>query len=340
MPRLTPLRFHPLFRRYLWGGRRLGSFLHKPIGDETDYAESWEVVDHGADQSIVMAGPQAGATLADLLGTDSVELLGKHLAQTPRVSLSGTCAMRPQFPLLMKFLDAHQNLSVQVHPNDDQAERRMPPDLGKTEAWVVLHCEPRARIYAGLQRGLDRTAFEREVHRGATKPCLHQFEPAVGDCIFIPAGTVHALGAGLVVAEIQQSSDTTFRIFDWNRVGPDGQPRALHLAESLEVIDFAAGPIDPCTPRPTRNPQCERLVNCSKFVLDRWRLGASVTIGGDDGFHLIVVVGGEVQVEGDPSGEPLRFGQTMLLPASTGPTRVTATKPSIVLEMSLPDVPA
>jgi len=332
------MRFRPLFRRYLWGGRRLGSLLHKPLGEGTDYAESWEVVDHGPDQSVVVAGPHSGATLADLLASHPEELLGRQIAQVPTVSLSGSCAMRPQFPLLIKFLDAHQNLSVQVHPNDDQAARRMPPDLGKTEAWVVLHREPGARIYAGLKRGIDRRAFEREVHRGTTELCLHQFEPEVGDCIFVPAGTVHALGAGLVVAEIQQSSDTTYRIFDWNRVGPDGKPRALHLAEALEAIDFAAGPIAPSVPVSVEQPCCERLVACSKFVLQRWRIDSAAMLGGSGGFHLLIVVQGEVRVEGDPAGTSLRFGETMLLPASLGAVQVTAVKPSVVLDVFLPEV--
>lgn len=338
MPSLTPLRFRPLFRRYLWGGRRLETLLCKSIGVEADYAESWEVVDHGPDQSIVAAGSFAGATLADLLASHPNDLLGKHVAHVPSVSLSGSCAVRPQFPLLLKFLDAHQNLSVQVHPNDAQAARRLPPDLGKTEAWVVLHREPGARIYAGLKRGFDRRAFEREVHRGTTELCLHQFEPAVGDCVYIPAGTVHALGQGLVVAEIQQSSDTTFRIFDWNRVGPDGQPRPLHLAEALDVIDFAAGPIEPSVPVPLNPLPGERLVSCAKFVLQRWRLASEITIGGDECFHLLVVVEGEVVVEGDPTGASLRFGDTMLLPASLGKTRLTPVRPSVVLDVYLPPV--
>src|SRR5207245_2472669 len=111
------------------------------------------------------------------------------------------------------------------------------PDLSKTEAWVVLHAEPGSLIYAGLKRGFDRAALQREVQRGTTELCLHRLEPKPGDCLFIPAGTVHALGAGLLVAEIQEASDTTFRLFDWNRVGPDGNPRPLHVEQALATID-------------------------------------------------------------------------------------------------------
>ena len=144
-----PLRFEPLFRRYLWGGRRLQSGLGKPIGAGEDYAESWEIVDHGADQSIVAAGRLAGKSLHELVTQYGEELFGRHHPQ-------------PQFPLLFKFLDAHRNLSVQVHPNDEQARLLDPPDLGKTEAWVVVHAEPGSLVYAGLKRGFDRQALDRK----------------------------------------------------------------------------------------------------------------------------------------------------------------------------------
>ena len=254
---LYPLRFEPIFRRYLWGGRRLGEVLHKPIGEGADYAESWEIVDHGADQSRVAAGPLAGTTLTELVLRHNRELFGRHVGLT-------------QFPLLLKFLDARQALSVQVHPNDEQAARLVPPDRGKTEAWVVLATKPGSLIYAGLKRGFDRHAFERELSRGTAELCLHRFEPAPGDCVFLSSGTVHALGAGLLIAEIQQSSDTTYRLHDWNRVGPDGKPRPLHIEQALAVIDFNRGPVDPVAPQPTDRPNVERLVECDKFVLDRW----------------------------------------------------------------------
>ncbi|MEQ8788125.1 MAG: class I mannose-6-phosphate isomerase [Pirellulaceae bacterium] len=319
---LYPLRFRPIYRRYLWGGRRLASLLGKPLPAGDDYAESWEVVDHGDDQSIVAAGPLEGAALGELVASHGEELLGRHHPQN-------------RFPLLLKFLDAQRNLSVQVHPNDEQAARLDPPDLGKTEAWVVLHAEPGSMIYAGLKRGFDRHALEREVMRGTVELCLHKFEARVGDCVFIPAGTVHALGEGLVIAEIQQASDTTFRLHDWNRVGPDGQPRPLHIVESLEVIDYERGPVDPQTPEPTGASGVERLVACDKFVLDRYHLAAAANLGGDDRFHLLAVIEGSVAVEGDPCDAPLRRGESLLLPACRQ-TTITPEGDAVVLEMHLP----
>ncbi len=146
------------------------------------------------------------------------ELLGRHHPQS-------------RFPLLVKFLDAALPLSVQVHPNDEQAARLNPPDLGKTEAWYILSADPGSTIYAGLRPGVDRQQLADAIGQGTCEKLLHHFQPKAGDCLFIPAGTVHALGAGLLVAEVQQSSDTTFRLYDWNRVGPDGKPRPLHVEQ-------------------------------------------------------------------------------------------------------------
>jgi mannose-6-phosphate isomerase len=318
-----PLRFEPLFQHYLWGGRRLVELFGKRVPEGKPAAESWEVVDHGQEQSRVAFGPFAGQTLQSLVQNLGSDLFGRHFPQT-------------QFPLLFKFLDAHQNLSVQVHPNDAQAVRLTPPDRGKTEAWVVLHAEPHSRIYAGLRPGVDRPTLELSLEAGNAADCLHSFEPVVGDCVFIPAGTVHALGAGLVVAEIQQSSNTTFRLFDWNRLGTDGRPRELHVAAALEVIDFAAGPVAPVARAAERRPEQERLVACDKFVLDRWELAETRSLGGDDRFHLIVVLTGSATVSGDKAEKPLVAGETLLIPAATGSVNVSPADRSVMLDIYLP----
>lgn len=318
-----PLRFTPLFQHYLWGGRRLVERFGKLAPEDQPVAESWEVVDHGPQQSLVACGPLAGRSLQSLVQESGRELFGRHFPLS-------------QFPLLFKFLDAQQNLSVQVHPNDDQAARLTPPDRGKTEAWVIMHAEPHSRIYAGLRSGVDRHALERSLATGAAADCLHSFEPVAGDCVFIPAGTVHALGAGLVVAEIQQSSDTTFRLFDWNRVGPDGRPRALHVAAALDVIDFAAGPVAPVVPQRTDSRRVERLVACDKFVLHRWTISQPQPIGGDDCFQLVVVLAGAVHVSGDLAAGPLRHGQSLLVPAAAGSVVATPVEHAQLLEIFLP----
>jgi len=323
MTALYPLRFEPILRRYLWGGRRLGTELGKPLGEGDDYAESWEVCDHGSDQSRVAIGPLAGTTLAELLTQRGDELLGMHHPQ-------------PRFPLLIKFLDAHRTLSVQVHPNDEQAARLDPPDYGKTEAWVVLGAAAGATIYAGLKRGIDRETLAREVNRGNCEPCLHQFKPRQGDCVFIPAGTVHALGEGLLIYEIQQSSDTTFRLFDWNRLGADGKPRPLHVKQALEVIDFDRGPVPPIEPTAGEREGVEILVRSDKFVLQRWTLASSRLLMSDRRCHLVSVVEGELRVEGDPSTEPLQRGCTILVPAAMPSVRLTPQEKTVALIAHLP----
>jgi mannose-6-phosphate isomerase len=323
MDALYPLHFRPLFRRYLWGGRRLGTLLGKPIGPEDDYAESWEICDRGPDQSVVEQGRLAGVTLGQLVRERGEELLGRHHPQG-------------RFPLLLKFLDAHRTLSVQVHPDDARAALLDPPDLGKTEAWVVLAAEPGSTIYAGLRPGVGREALAEAIRQRRCQELLHQFQPEVGDCVFLPAGTVHALGEGLLVAEIQQASDTTYRLFDWNRLGPDGRPRPLHIERGLEAVDYGLGPVGPRRPQETDRRGVSRLVACDKFVLDRSRFGAARPAGGDRRCHIISVMEGSVEVTGDPAGSPILPGGTVLLPAVLGEVELRPPARAVLLDAYLP----
>ncbi len=319
---LYPLRFHPILRRYLWGGRRLEA-LGKRLDEGDDYAESWEIVDRRDDQSTVAFGPLAGCTLGDLVANHGTELLGRH-------------AGLDRFPLLVKFLDAQHRLSLQVHPDDARAALLNPPDLGKTEAWVILAAEPASYLYAGLRRGVDRDRLAREVASDGCERCVHRIEPKPGDCFFLPAGVLHALGPGLLVAEIQQTSDTTYRLFDWNRRGPDGQPRPLHIDEALEAIDYDYGPVEPQHPEPTDRPDVERLVACDKFVLDRWKLDAAGPAGGGGRCHILMVLQGTLDVQDDPAGQPLLPGGVVLLPAELDAVTIRAREPAVILDAYLP----
>jgi mannose-6-phosphate isomerase len=319
---LPPLHFQPILREYLWGGRRLAE-LGKPIGSGEHYAESWEVVDHDVDQSIVVDGLLAGMTLHELVIRHGRELLGRHYPQ-------------PQFPLLFKYLDCQRTLSVQVHPNDEQAAELLPPDLGKTEAWVVLAAEPGSLIYAGLKPGVDRATLERELALGNCEACLHSFEPSEGDCLLIEAGTVHALGAGLLVAEIQQASNTTFRLFDWNRLDTDGKPRALHIQQSLDTIDYRRGPVRPVVAHATSRSEVERLVACDKFVLNRLHIRGPQTFKNDDRFHIVTVVEGKVTIRASESHPELQRGDTLLIPACLPQWGVASNGESVLLDMCLP----
>lgn len=314
---LLPLRFAPILKRLIWGGRRLGTVLNKAIGPEPDFAESWELSDHRHGQSLVADGPLAGTSLHDLVIHRGADLLGPSLAP------------RTQFPMLVKFIDAHQVLSVQVHPDDEQG-RRLANDNGKTESWVVIATEPGSLIYAGLKSGVDRERFARALDTGQIAEVLHAFEPKPGDVIHIPAGTVHAIGAGALLAEVQQMSDATFRVDDWGRLGPDGRPRTLHVAEALEVTDFSRGPVDPISPKaePIDGGTLESLVRCPYFALDRLTLTGPSRVGLADRsrFSAVVCLGGEATLAFEGQRFPIAFGQTLLLPASVGACPVEPTR--------------
>jgi len=322
-----PLTFAPILKRIIWGGRRLGDRLGKPIGEETDYAESWELVDRADDQSTVQTGPLAGMTVTQVLSAFPSEVLGRHKEAR-------------KFPLLLKYLDCNRVLSVQVHPADEYALKMTKPDLGKTEAWYIVEAEPHSVIYAGLKPGVDRIALAEAIQNGETESVLHSFKPAAGQCVFIPAGTVHALGDGLLVAEVQQSSDTTFRLFDWNRVDAVGNPRPLHIRQSLEVTDYARGPIHPQIPTPGVGGW-ELLVDCEKFMLRRAQRNSSqesFKTGGDDSPVVLMVTSGRIILEGE-GWEPQFFavGETVLLPANLGESTIRlVTQDANVLEINLP----
>ncbi|AMV38512.1 type I phosphomannose isomerase catalytic subunit [Planctomyces sp. SH-PL62] len=324
-PPLEPLAFTPILRRLVWGGRRLGTVLGKPIGDGDDYAESWEIADYHDAVSVVRDGPLAGTTLRDLVENRPAELFGRGRAEA-------------QFPLLVKLLDAREPLSVQVHP-DDALGRELAGDRGKTEAWVVLAADPGSRIYAGLKAGVGREDLERAIREGAVEPLLHQFEPRPGDCVLVEAGTVHAIGAGVLLAEIQQTSDATFRVFDWNRVDAAGKPRDLHVDQALRSIDFGRGPVDPIVPAPLvleDGDVREPLVRCRYFELERWTIEAPAEIGRDDRFTILMVLDGEVRARGPRGDLTFRKGETVLLPATIGPTMIIPVGRAVVLACQQP----
>lgn len=323
---LYPMRFEPILRELIWGGRRLGTVLHKPIGGASDYAESWELSDYKDQVSVVADGPLAGTSLRELIRTRPVELLGLAI---------GPCK---QFPLLVKFIDADQDLSVQVHP-DDEKGRRLANDNGKTETWVILAAEPGSLIYAGLKQGVGPDEFHRAIASGEVEPLLHRFEARPGDAILIEAGTVHAIGAGVLLAEIQQMSDATFRVFDWNRVGPDGKPRELHIEQAMESIDFRRGPVEPLSPlmEDLGDAGCRESLGFSKyFECRRLSLRREIAVGESDRFTILMGLKGGSTVIHEGASFPLDFGQTMLLPAAVGECRIVPHAEAVVLSCVVP----
>jgi len=219
-----PLIFHPIFKERVWGGRNLERLYQKSIPPSLAIGESWELTDRPEGVSVIANGALAGTTLRELMTRHRQEILGK-----------GAATSGP-FPLLIKILDAAETLSVQVHPPAAVA-----PQLGgepKTEMWYIADATPQAALYAGLKRGVTRAEFEMRISNGTVADCLHKISVRAGDAMFLPSGRLHAIGAGNVIFEIQQNSDTTYRVFDWNRTGLDGKPRELHIEQSLKSIDF------------------------------------------------------------------------------------------------------
>ena len=243
---------------------------------------------------------------------------------------------------MIKLLDCHDWLSIQVHPTDAIAEQLRPGELGKTEAWIVLGVQPEGKIFAGLKPGVDRAVLEKHLKAGTTDQCLHAFTPKPGDCVFLPAGTVHAVGGGIVMAEVQQTSDATFRLFDWNRVGADGKSRALHLDESLASINWQAGPVQPVSGMPLTNLAAgvsgEHLVTCAFFDLTRYHLIDPATLPVVKMLSIWMVLEGSAQLSSLNGSyqRTFRQGETVLIPESAGPCQWEAQGATSLLDVKVP----
>lgn len=319
---LPPLVFEPILKRIRWGGRRLGSHLQKPIGNGNDYAESWELADHGNDQSRVLGGPWAGITLRQLMRSHPHELLGKQAGLT-------------QFPLLIKFLDANDWLSLQVHPDDDLARQFDPQENGKTEAWIILDAEPESRICAGLKSGVDAAALRQGLQSGEIEELLHLIPVKAGDCISVPAGTVHAIGPGILLAEVQQQSNLTFRLHDWGRVDANGQPREIHVEQSIKCTDFNRGPVLPVTPVSLcdQNHVFEELIRCQYFVVRRHFALEPFEISMSEQFRILMFLEGKAEVHTSGGIVSAGIGTTVLIPAESHRVAMTPKERVQVLEI-------
>jgi mannose-6-phosphate isomerase len=289
---MQPITFIPIYQERVWGGRRLETELRRPLPANAVIGESWEMVDRQEAQSVVSGGPYAGKSLHDLWNHHRLEIFGEGAPDTPR------------YPVLAKILDCRETLSVQVHPPASVAAR-----LGgepKTEMWYLLDADADASLYAGFQDGVTQEAFQAALEAGHVEPLLHHLPVGRGDAMFIPSGRCHAIGAGCLIIEIQQNSDTTYRVFDWNRVGLDGKPRALHIEESLASMDFS-------DVRPSLAAvEGETVVGCEHFTVDVWRLGAARRDSEPVGSFMAVIEGCV-----SCAGCEFRRGDCFLLPASS-----------------------
>jgi mannose-6-phosphate isomerase len=308
-----PIIFEPIPMERVWGGRRFESLLAIPHG--ALIGELWEIVDREDAQSTVHSGPLRGKTLHELWSDHRAELFGKEYSAHPS----------PRFPLLVKLLDARERLSVQVHPPLHLAE-----SLGgepKTEVWYFLDALPGARIYAGLKKGVTREEFEGALRTGDVERTLHEIPVATGESIFIPSGRLHAIGEGNVIVEVQQNSDTTYRVFDWNRMGLDGQPRALHIAESLASIDFEDFEPPVCGVHETS------VASCPFFDVEKIPLSSPRDVRPAGRFALVAVTGGTVRCGGISFGK----GQFFIAPAAGSGMELTPEGgPAEILLTTLP----
>lgn len=322
---LYPLRFRPVFKERLWGGRELARRYHKPLPPGRPIGESWEISDRPGDVSVVANGPLAGRDLRWLMQNHGRAVLGD------------AAALDGRFPLLVKILDAREILSVQVHP-----PAAIAATLGgepKTELWYVTQAGPDARLSAGLKAGVSRALFEERLRAGQVADCIHQVPVKAGDAMFLPSGRIHALGADMVVFEIQQNSDTTYRVFDWNRVGPEGRPRELHVEQALACIDFED--VEPrliaASWQDAGGCQRRRLAGHALFTVDELRTTQPARRAWAGGRPSILgVVSGRLRLDHPASGEQLELapGQFALLPAEAREVEMTLPGQTVFLEAS------
>ena len=322
-----PLTFDPVFKDYPWGGRNLASKLGRTIPDGI-VAESWEIAAHPNGSSVVNAGPLQGKTLPEVQALLGEMLLGDR---------NDAALATGKFPLLIKILDANRWLSIQVHP-DDAYGLAHEGEPGKTEMWVVLHAEPGSELIYGFAPGMTRTQYAAVIGTDASVDGLHRVAVKPGDVIFVPSGTIHALGPGVMVAEIQQNSDTTYRIWDW------GRPRPLHLDKSLDVLNFeqvAPGATQPAVLLDEEGLRIEHLVACPYFETERITLPAGHEFYGlCDGstFEIWAVLQGAVTLTSDAAPLTLTAVQWVLLPAELGEYQLSASEDTVLLRVVTPDV--
>lgn len=301
---LYPLTFLPVFKDRVWGGRRLEKLYGKALPPGVPIGESWEITDRPEGVSVVANGPLAGRDLRWLMENHAGALLGDSRPSAGR------------FPLLVKILDAQEKLSLQVHPPAHKAaELHGEP---KTEVWYVADATVDADLFVGLRRGATREEFERRIRDGSVAECFHRIPVQRGDSMFLPSGRAHALGAGNVIIEIQQNSDTTYRVFDWNRVGLDGKPRELHIPQALASIDFVdfEPTLAPAEWRTVGKAQTRRLAECDLFAVNLLRLSTPDEMPLDDNrVQIVAVTEGELSVSAGRSEVRLRPGSFCVVPA-------------------------
>ena len=304
---MTPLKFTPILKSVIWGGEKIAPY--KGIATKQhNIGESWELSGVAGDESVVAAGEYAGMRLPELIARFKGELVGRKVYEK-----HGT-----EFPLLIKFIDARQDLSIQVHPNDALSKARHDKN-GKTEMWYVVGADKGAHLLSGFSKQVTPEQYAASVENNTITELLTDYPVAPGDLFFLPAGRIHAIGAGSFVAEIQQTSDVTYRIYDYGRLGKDGKPRELHTELAKEAIDYTVQPDYRTHYEPRKNDETP-LVSCPYFTTSLYDLDAPAEkeLASLDSFLIVMCVGGSgTLVDNEGNETPLRQGETVLVPAST-----------------------
>jgi len=292
-----PLKFRPIYKQRIWGGQKLREFFGKDIPEGEKIGESWELADLPEDKSVIANGELAGQTLGSVIEKYPKEITGDKNFSGP-------------FGLLIKFLDAEEILSVQVHP-DEQTCRRMGKGVPKSECWYIISASDDAVIYKGLKEGVTKEAFAEAIEKGSVAKLLSKVAVAAGECHFLPAGTAHSIGAGLLIAEIQTPSDTTYRVFDWNRVDDTGKARELHIEEALESIHFDASEDNLSV------TTIGRLVDCEYFKIDKGHQAEGCELLVSPGkVKTLIILGGFGRIVGAKEGcVEFEAGDCLLVPA-------------------------
>lgn len=324
---LYPMRFDPIYQYRLWGGRHLADLLTAPLPGDGPIGEAWILSDREDHQSLVTNGPLKGKTINQLMENEQEQLFGKLAGRFQR------------FPLLLKFLDVHEMLSVQVHPSDLKKEYIPVGEHGKTEAWVVLEAGPDSRIYAGLKPGTTAASLKQSLTNGTIADHLSYFTPKPGDGVFVPAGTVHSLGGEIVVFEIQQNSDVTFRLYDWNHIDKKtGKPRSLQVDQALACIDFMRTAIKPVVPvmEATKPVKRELIFQCEHFHLWRLQGQSKFRVGEKEATRILICLKGKGEIEHDDVVYALAKGDVFLLPAEVGQCNFWPSNEVNLLEIAIP----